>query len=343
MKAMLLCDYRQLEIRDLPAPTCGSGEVLVRIHACGICGSDIHGFDGSSGRRIPPLVMGHEAAGVVAEVGKEVADLEAGDRVTFDSMVSCGRCAYCQRGQANLCDDRRVLGVSCGDYRKDGCFAEYVAVPRHIVYRVPEELPLEHAAMVEPVSVAVHAVGRADLQAGSRAVVVGCGMIGLLCVQVLRALGCERVLAVDVDDARLELAGQLGAEAGFNPRSTDVIQEICSRTEGRGADRVIEAVGASDSVAMAIACTGKGGRVVLVGNIAAQVDLPLQDVVTRELSVVGSCGCSGEYPQCIDLMTRGQVRVEPLISRLAPLEQGPELFDRLYQGDSGLMKVMLQP
>src|SRR5271170_6892203 len=157
MKALLLSEYKHLAVADLPDPVPGPGELLVRVAACGICGSDVHGYDGSSGRRIPPLVMGHEASGTVAEVGPETALFSVGDRVTFDSTVYCGQCEYCLSGNLNLCDNRQVVGVSCGDYRRHGAFAEYVVVPERIVYRLPDELAFAEAAMLEAVSVALHA------------------------------------------------------------------------------------------------------------------------------------------------------------------------------------------
>src|SRR5229473_892165 len=162
MKVLLLSKYRHLELADLPEPTAGPGEVLIRVAACGICGSDVHGYDGSSGRRIPPIVMGHEAAGSIAAVGEEVAGFTKGDRVTFDSTIYCGACSYCCRGEVNLCDHRQVLGVSCSDYRRAGAFAEFVAVPSRIVYGLPDSLSFAQAAMLEAVSVAVHAVSFAQ-------------------------------------------------------------------------------------------------------------------------------------------------------------------------------------
>src|ERR1700690_45272 len=140
MKALLLSNYNCLEIVDCPVPKPGTGEVLVRVAACGICGSDIHGYDGSSGRRIPPIVMGHEAAGTIAALGSGVANLAENERVTFDSTISCGTCTYCRRGEINLCNNRQVLGVSCNDYRRDGAFAEFVLVPSRIVYRLPPSI-----------------------------------------------------------------------------------------------------------------------------------------------------------------------------------------------------------
>src|SRR5579875_509661 len=173
MKALLLSEYKHLTIADLPAPIPGTREVLIRVAACGICGSDVHGYDGASGRRIPPIVMGHEAAGVIAQVGADVRDYKAGDRVTFDSTVYCGKCEFCLRGEVNLCDNRQVLGVSCGDYRRNGAFAELVAVPARILYRLPDEFPFEEAAMLEAVSVALHAVRITQMKVGESALVIG--------------------------------------------------------------------------------------------------------------------------------------------------------------------------
>src|SRR5882762_7348351 len=163
MKALLLSSYRNLELADLPSPIPAPDEVLIRVSACGICGSDVHGYDGSSGRRIPPIVMGHEAAGIVAALGDGVTDFSEGERVTFDSTVYCGACAPCCRGEVNLCDNRQVLGVSCSDYRRAGAFAEYIAVPSRIVYRLPDSLSFAEAAMLEAVAVAVHAVSLSQI------------------------------------------------------------------------------------------------------------------------------------------------------------------------------------
>jgi L-iditol 2-dehydrogenase len=327
----------------MPQPEIGPDDVLVRVKACGICGSDIHGYDGSSGRRIPPLVMGHEAAGEIAQTGSNVTELAEGMPVTFDSMVSCGRCHFCRRGQINLCDNRRVLGVSCGEYRRHGAFAQYVSVPQHIVYPLPAEMRLEHAALIEPVSVAVHAANRTPIRLGDSAVVVGTGMIGLFVIQTLRLRGCTKIIAVDLDENKLNLARQLGADVGLNAGSADLHETILDETGRRGADIAVEVVGATAPLATAVQSVRKGGAVTLVGNLTPEVQLPLQSIVTRELSLHGTCGCSGEYPECIDLVARGAVRVEPMISALAPLEDGADWFARLYGQEAGLMKVVLQP
>jgi L-iditol 2-dehydrogenase len=282
--------------------------------------------------------MGHEAAGVVAKLGGQVKDLEEGDRVTFDSTVWCGACWYCRRGQVNLCDNRQVLGVSPGEYRRHGAFAEYVAVPRRIVYPLPEGLSFEHAAMVEALSVAVHAVGITPVKLGDAAVVVGSGMIGLLVIQALKRAGCGRVIAVDIDEAR-----ELGADEQLNPQAADVPAFVREATGGRGADVAIEVVGATEPLVTAVKSLRKGGVLTMVGNLSPQVELPLQWVVTREVRLQGSCASSGEYPVCLDLMARGLVRVDPLISAVAPLEEGAAWFERLYRREPNLMKVILRP
>ena len=343
MKSMMLTAPKRLEIQDSPIPEHGENEVLIRVKACGICGSDVHGFDGSSGRRIPPLIMGHEAAGIIESCGSGVTGFAIGDRVTFDSTVYCGECDYCKKGQVNLCDHRMVLGVSCGEYRRHGAFAEFVTAPAHILYQLPAGFPFEHAAMIEAVSVAVHAVGRITIAPVDTCLVVGAGMIGLLVVQALRAAGCQGVIAVDIDEDRLELARRLGATDTINSKDKDVEEEVLIQTQGRGVTSSFEVVGATSTVQTAINTVRKGGSVVLVGNLAPEVDLPLQAVVTRELSLFGTCASAGEYPQCIELMSNGSIQVDPLISATVSLEEGPSWFERLYKREPGLMKVILQP
>lgn len=343
MKSMMLTEPKKLEIQDSPIPSFGKDEVLIRVKACGICGSDVHGYDGSSGRRIPPLIMGHEAAGLIEECGSEVSGFSKGDRVTFDSTVYCGKCSYCKKGQVNLCNNRMVLGVSCADYRRHGAFAEFVTVPSHIIYKLPDTFPFEHAAMIEAVSVAVHAVGRISFDSGDKSLVVGAGMIGLLLIQAIRSAGCSEIIAVDMDNDRLNLAKKLGATQVINSQEVDALSFILNETEGQGVDKSFEVVGATPTVQLSIHAVRKGGSVVMVGNLAPEVELPLQSVVTREISLFGTCASAGEYPKCIELMADGSIQVDPLISAKVALEEGPEWFDRLYGREPGLMKVILTP
>jgi L-iditol 2-dehydrogenase len=342
MRALLLSEYKHLEITDLPRPSAGDCEVLVSVAACGICGSDVHGYDGSSGRRIPPIVMGHEAAGTIAALGDGVSGFAVGDRVTFDSTIFCGACSNCCRGDVNLCDNRQVLGVSCGEFRRPGAFAEYVAVPSRILYRLPESLSFSEAAMLEAVSVALHGVSLAQVSAGSTALVLGAGMIGLLTLQALRAAGCSRVFVADLDQTRLKLACDVGATAVLSPKE-DVVEQVMQLTGGVGVDLAIEAVGRNETVKASIEGVRKGGTVVLVGNVSPEVTLPLQKVVTRQIRLQGSCASSGEYPRAIQLLASGAIQVKPFITAVAPLEDGPRWFERLYAREPNLMKVILSP
>jgi L-iditol 2-dehydrogenase len=368
MKALVLTAPSEFNYDlNFPEPTAGQGEVLVKVQACGICGSDIHGMDGRSGRRQMPIVMGHEAAGEIIALGEGVTGWNLGDRVTFDSTEYCGECDECQEGFVNLCPNRRVLGVSPGEYRRHGCFAEKIALPTRILYRIPEALSYEKAAFAEPVSIALHAVNLADgIEVGEAftpaedhcheggcdcepeakggiAVVVGAGLIGLLVIQALKARGWEKVIAVDLDDKRLELALKLGAAEVFNAKQEGLAMHIRQICGGDGADASFEVVGAAAPLDLAIRSVRKGGQVVLIGNLQPNTPFPLQEVVTRQLTIKGSCSCAGEYPEAIRRIQDGSIQVEPLLSAVAPLADGADWFKRLYDNKEGLLKVVLQP
>ena len=343
MKALVLTAYKQFQVQDLPEPTLGPHDVMVRVKACGICGSDVHGMDGSTGRRQPPIVMGHEASGVIDRVGAAVSDHRVGERVTFDSTIYNPNSFFSQRGLINLCDDRRVLGVSCDDYRQNGAFAELVAVPDHILYALPDGMTFEQAALVEPVSIAVHARNLTPLAAGDTAIVLGAGLIGLMMVQVLKLTQVQRIIAIDIDDAKLAIARQVGASDTVNSATTDTAAAVKAMTDGRGADVAFEAVGFEATIRSAIASVRKGGAVTLIGNLARDVSLPLQSVVTRQIRLQGSCASAGEYPECLDLIASRRIDVDRFISATAPLAEGAQWFDRLYRREPGLMKVVLQP
>jgi L-iditol 2-dehydrogenase len=258
-------------------------------------------------------------------------------------MISCGECEFCRENQVNLCARRRILGVSCDEYRHHGAFAEYIALPERLLYALPPTLPFEHAALVEPVSVAVHAVELLRIRPGERAVVVGSGMVGLLVIQALRVAEASDVIAIDIDARRLQMARELGATQTIDAASVNAIDAVSELTNGRGADVAAEVVGNAPAVNTAVRAVRRGGRVVMIGNTSPEVPLPLQIVVTREIALLGSCASAGEYPRSIELVASGAMRVEPLITARAPLADGPMWFERLYTREPGLMKVVLQP
>jgi threonine dehydrogenase-like Zn-dependent dehydrogenase len=343
MKALVLEEYNKLVYRDWPDPVIAHDEVLVEVKAAGICGSDIHGVDGSTGRRIPPLIMGHEAAGVIVETGRDVKNWEKGNRVTFDSTIYPLNDWFTLKGLYNLSDNRMVIGVSPKEYRRHGAFAEYLNVPQHILYRIPDEVSFTQAAMVEPVAVAAHAVGLSSPGWNDGVAVIGSGMIGLFIIQVLRSKGCGKIFAVDIDQLKLKMALQLGADYALDPSKVKADGEIAVLTSGRGADQVFEAVGIDATVENSIAIVRKGGTVTLVGNLSPSVRLPLQSVVTRQIRLQGSCAICGEYPAVLDMIARKEINADALLSAEAPLSEGAEWFQRLRNNEPGLIKVVLIP
>ena len=343
MKALVLKEYNRLEYTDVPDPVIGENDVLIEVKACGICGSDVHGMDGSTGRRIPPLIMGHEASGVIMSKGRQVQGWSAGDRVTFDSTVYPLNDWYTLQGRYNLSDNREVLGVSPGNYRRHGAFAQYVSVPQHILYKLPEQVTFEQAAMVEPVAVALHAFSLADLKIGESCLVMGAGMIGLCMVQCASAAGAMPIVACDLNEERLALALKLGADQVIHPEKQSADAIAMKLTSGRGFDVVFEAVGISFTVNDSIRLVRKGGRVILTGNLSPAIEFPLQSVVTREIRVLGSCAIRGEYEAALKMIASGKTKVDPLISAVAPLSEGASWFQRLYQKEPGLNKVILVP
>lgn len=333
----------ELNYRDFEDPVIESNEVLVKVRACGICGSDVHGMDGSTGRRQPPIVMGHEASGEIVELGAEVTGWETGDRVTFDSTIYPLNDWYTQKGHYNLSDNRKVLGVSPKDYRRHGAFAEFVAIPAHILYRLPDNVSFGQAAFVEPVAVAAHAVNLSKIQPGNSAVVVGTGMVGTFVVKMLEIAGAFPIIAIDLDDNKLEIATEYGATHTIKSTDKNLQDQIKKITKNRGADFGFEIVGIGETVNICIDSLRKGGTAVLVGNMKPEISIPLQKIVTTELSLLGSCAINGEYEMVLDLMASGKINVDKMISATAPLSEGPEWFDRLYKKESGLNKVILVP
>ena len=343
MKALVHTAPMQFDLRDVPQPQPGEDEVLVRVKACGICGSDVHGYTGSTGRRIPPLIMGHEAAGVVEGMGRGARNVAAGDRVTFDSTVYCNQCPACRQGRMNLCQDRKVLGVSTPVFRRDGAMAEYVVVPWWIIHRLPDGVSFEEAALIEPAAVSLHAARITPIQVNEVVAVVGAGQIGLFAMQAARVKGAGIIVVLDLKEERLALARQLGADVTINSGMGDVAAEM-RRVVGRpDADAVLEAVGTEATVRLSMDITKLGGNLTLIGNVTPRIQVNLQDIVSRELTIRGSCAIAGEYRACLDLMAAGRIRAKPLISRIVPLADGQAAFDALHHGEPGLMKIVLQP
>lgn len=343
MKALVLEAYNHFVYRDVETPVPGPGEVRVKVMACSVCGSDVKGMDGSTGRRQPPIIMGHEASGVIESVGQNVTGFQPGDRVTFDSTIYCNECEMCRKGMVNLCDHREVIGVSCDDYRHHGAMAEFVVVPEYVLYRLPDSVTFQQASMVEPMSVAYHGVTRCEVPVGGTAMVVGVGTIGLFAVQILKSLGVSKVIAVDISDRRLDMARKNGADAGIDSRDPQAEAQILALTDGKGVDASYDATGIESTFLLCLRTTRLNGSVVLIGNIARNMSFPLQHVVTHQLSLFGSCASAGEYDRCLELIAAGKVNVDAMISGSFPLSEGDKWMHKVYNREDGLDKILLIP
>lgn len=339
MKALVYADWDQLEVREVSKPIARPGEVVVRVAAAGICGSELEGFATRSPRRTPPLVMGHEFCGEVAEVGEGVAGYRPGDRAVVNSVISCGRCDECRDGQSHLCPEREVFGM-----RRPGGFAEFCAVPVSTLLPLPEKVSPLEGALVEPLANAVHALSLARQRFPETVVVIGAGTIGLLTLQVAKAVGALRLVAVDINDARLAVAHQLGAEPVFNPRRNDVVAAVREFTRGRGADLVVDAVGASETRRVAVATARPGGETVWLGLHDDPTQLSGFDVVLGERKITGSYAVTpGDLRVAIGLFAHGKIELAPWV-RPFPLSEGARVFRELVTAPpADHVKALLLP
>lgn len=331
MQALMFTDFNRLELQTVPAPRPERpDDVLVRVHAASVCGSDLHGYTGKTGRRTPPLIMGHEAAGEVAAVGEAVTSVRPGDRVALLPLIYrpdpvTGRVV------------RQMIGMNL-----PGAYAEYTVVPETNIYPIPDTLPYTTAALTEPTAVAVHAVGLARIRPYDRVLVIGAGTIGLLTTQVLRLAGAREVAVSDVSDARLAIARQMGASTVINPAAQDFAAVVAGLTDGQGFDMTFEAVGISATVGQSVAAVRDGGTIVWIGNSQRIVEVDMQAIVTRELQVLGSYGMNErDFARALAMLSDGRVDVAALITRRAALDEGPGLFDELLR-DETVVKCVIE-
>ena len=344
MKSLLYTEPFRLDYTETPDPEVGPDDVLVRVKAVGICGSDIHGYTGRTGRRLPPLIMGHEAAGIVETVGANVEGIAPGSRVCFDSTIYCNRCAACRQGRYNRCAHRQVLGVSVPGMKRHGAMADLVRLPWWSLIEMPTALSFTEAALLEPVSIGLHAVNRGVVAPGETVLIVGVGTIGLFVLQAARRKGAGKIIVSDLNPHRLRQAQKLGADVLVSPDTVDLASVVEAETQGRGVDVSFEVVGLAATLHQALAAARMGGRAVLVGNRTKTVEIDVPDVIARELTLHGTYASSGEYRDAVDLVASGQIDVRPLVSATLPLSQGQEAFDRLYRGDeAALLKIVLEP
>jgi 2-desacetyl-2-hydroxyethyl bacteriochlorophyllide A dehydrogenase len=338
MKALVYNGPEDLRWENIEDVRPAKDEVLIKVRAVGICGSDVHGYLGITGRRIPPMVMGHEFSGVVQEVGESVSRLKIGDRVAPYPVDFCGECASCREGNVHLCFNKKAYGVlEC-----NGAMAEYICVPEKVVFRLADNVSYGVGSMIEPMAVSYRGVNSAGDLTGKNVLVVGAGTIGLLAMAIVKMRNPAKIFITDLSDSRLSVAKEMGADFTINPSKVDVNEIIKAETDGLGVDVAIEAVGATPTVRQAMASLKFGGKAVWIGNSAKMISVNMQEIVTRELRVFGTFLYSyKEFGEVVDLLNSGKLNVEPIISLEAPMEKGIELFNKLAKDPGSLIKVIL--
>jgi L-iditol 2-dehydrogenase len=352
MKALMYDAPWSMPLTEVPIPEAHVGEVIVRVSAVGICGSDVHGFTGSTGRRKPGIIMGHEFCGTILELGPEATDSDVTDsgvnssdssgwdideRVVVNPLIACLECRACKAGNTHGCANRRGIGWSV-----NGAYAERVSVPMRNLRRLPASVSDLEAALIEPLAVALRAVNLTPFELGATVAIVGAGPIGLLALLAVKLKGAGTVIVSDLSEHRLELARRLGADLLVNAKN-DPVQFVRDASNGDGADAVLEAVGVTPSVRHAIGMARSGGAITWIGNSAPNIEVPMQEIVTRELRIQGSYGFDLEFDRAIELLATHRLDVMPLIEKTAPLEEGEALITALARNELEAVKVVLQP
>lgn len=339
MKALIYNGPWEMELAELPTPEAGEGEVLLQVEAVGICGSDVHGFTGESGRRKPGMVMGHEIAGRILEVPDNQASLKVGDRVTVYNIRSCGTCEHCRAGNTQRCASRSVIGVNAGTW---GAMAEFLACSVDQCVPLAPGLDPAAALLAEPVAVGLHAIKLMEPGPDDVLAVIGSGTIGLGLVMALKAKGMKNVFALDVLEEKLGLAESMGANP-IHVGAGDAGEEIRRATGGGTAAGTFEAVGTSETVRAAFDLLGPGGTLVVIGNLDKEFTLPLQGLTDKEITVCGSYGFSrSNFAEAVELINQAAVPVERLISGRCTLEETPGVMTQLAKGEIEATKIVIE-
>lgn len=341
MKAAVVHRPHAISVEEMPAPVPGAEDIVIRVKACGVCGSDVHGFEGRHFLTTFPRVLGHEFSGVVAEVGRNVTSCKVGDRVCAETNIPCGGCHLCLTGHARLCKEKRVLG-----FNADGGYAEYARLPAVNAVRVPDHVSLEHAAVAQPMGVCLHALrDRGEIREGLTVAVFGAGPVGLGGVAVAKVYGC-RAIAIDTDANRLRVAGKIGADLTVNPAEEDPVARVMAFTGGLGADRVVEAVGGNQEITLqqAVRIAARAGIVLIVGTFAVNMAaLPVNDIRAGEIDIRGSHGQYMTYKDCIDLVSSGKVNLMPTLTHEIELDEAERGLRMMKTREDNAVKVLLKP
>lgn len=335
MRAAVCKDFETIEIEDVPVPEPGRNEVLVQVRATGLCGSDLHGYEGTHPMIEWPVILGHEASGIIAACGDDVQGCNSGDEVVIEPLFTCGICPACVSGRYHLCPSLKFLG-----HQVPGTLAEYVVADSFFIHSKPGNVPFEEAALTEPAASPLHAVERCDIRLGDFVVIMGSGVTGSFLVQYSVAKGAE-VLVSDPVAFKLELAREFGAHHAINPEKDDLLQTVQRLTGGAGADTVFEAVGLSETLALTTSLVKRGGTILLIGYTGKDIEpFSLSTVTLLELNVLGSLAYCHDFQAVLRLMSQGTVKIKPLITKKLPLEKVEEGILMMKEGKD-IMKIVV--
>ena len=337
MKALFLTEVGKSEVREITKPSRKAGEVLLEVGMVGFCGGDLNGFKGLFPLQEYPNILGHEVGATIVEKGPEVPeDLSIGTRVTLYPYLACGTCVACRKGRPNACKTNKTMGV-----RRPGAMTRYITAPWQDVFP-SEKLSLRELALVEPLTVGFHAVSRGRVSAEDRVAILGCGIVGLGAVASAVNRGAQ-VIAIDLDESKLEVARKIGVAHTINPSSENLHDRLQEITQGDGPDVIIEAVGSPTTYRSAVEEVAFLGRVVCIGYAKAPVEFNTSLFVQKEIEILGSRNCVGktDFPEVIEYLESGKFPVETVISKTIPIEEGPSTLEAWASNPQGIIKIML--
>jgi len=351
MKAAVWYGREDVRVEEVPEPPSPAiGEVKIKVHWCGICGSDLHEYLAGpifipveaphplTGKKAP-LILGHEFSGEIAEVGAGVTGIQVGERVTASASRSCGECFWCKRGETIICERNAATGMMA-----DGAFAEYVNVPAYNIYKLPPDVSYEEAALTEPLSVGVHAMRKARIRPGDNVVIVGAGTIGLATLQAARASGARKIMVAEMAEARKEYAKKLGATMVFDPNEVDIPEEVLKATEGVGADLGFECVGNPKTATLVLDSVRRGGKMVVLGVFERPTEINLNLCVFFEKEIIGSLGYNDEFATVLSYLVDGRLQANPMITGKISLNDLLDKgFKELIKNKDKNIKILVSP
>lgn len=338
MKAALVTDLEKVSIQEIDRPKIKDDEVLIKARTVGVCGSDLHLFRGTHAFRKPPAILGHEIAGDVVEIGKNVKTVKVGDRVTVEPQYGCGECEYCQQGLVNLCANKVVPGTP----KWIGVFVEYFNAPERTIHKLNDSISYKMGTMIEPLAVAVRALRKATVKEKDCLVILGSGTIGLLALVVAKQMGYKKVVCTDTAEFNREMAIKNGATLAINPIDTDIVDVVKKLTNGKGADLALIAAGANNIVDQATACVKKRGEIGIIAMITEKIPFYSYQIVINEQTMYGAMTYeTKDFKEAVD-MINGGLDLNSFITQTMDIEHTQEGLDVLSQKKEHVVKVMIE-